>query len=398
MDLPKSRLTYLLSSHHNKTITAKESEELARLINQASDDELAAFLLEEWEKPSTQGAVFNPSRSHKMLNKILEAEHKTPGIVPIHKKRKFFTFQKFAAAVAILIIAGVGIYFGLQNVSHEPQTIAEHQVVTDALPGGNKAILTLSSGKTIVLDTAQNGVLAVQGSIRVNKTKDGQLIYKVTGNTTNKSISYNTLSTPRGGQYQIVLPDGSKVWLNAASSLKFPDIFKEKERVVELTGEAYFEIAKNPDMPFKVKSGATEVEVLGTHFNVMAYEDEKVMKTTLLEGAIKIKSDGESNILKPGEQAIVDKDGSMKVLDQVNVNEAVAWKNGLFHFNDTDLPTIMRQAARWYDLEVHYEGEIPQRHFTGKISRNVKASELLSILEYTGVKFRIEEKAIIVTN
>lgn len=398
MDL-KSRLAYLLNSHHNKTITAKESRELTRLLHEASDDELSAFLREEWEKEQISDSFFEPSKSAAMLNEILKADDQRFHIRHVDdEKRRYLTLQRLAAAVAIFVLVGVGAYFVIKTSPDDMQTIAYLQPKDDAAPGGNKAILKLSNGTTIVLDTAKTGLLAVQGSISVNKTKEGQLIYKVTKNSATKAITYNTLSTPRGGQYQVVLPDGSKVWLNAASSLKFPSSFSGKERMVELSGEAYFEVAKNPDMPFKVVSETAEVLVLGTHFNVMAYEDEKALKTTLLEGSVKITSARMEDILEPGEQAVVGRNGSMKVVDNINVNDAIAWKNGLFQFNDADLPTIMRQAARWYDLDVFYEGQIPQRHFTGRISRNVKASELLSILEYTGVNFRIKGKTIIVTN
>lgn len=401
MNSSDSRLAYLFGSYYNKTITKQESEELIQLLQQATDDELTDLLREVWENPATETPLFESAKSTEILNWVLKARDKQENVINFSKKRKYALNQKLAAAAAVLIFISFGIYFGLRSSSEniqDKQIAVKNELINDALPGGNKATLTLSNGKTLILDGAQNGVLAEQGNITVSKAKDGQLIYHVAGNTANQNIAFNTLSTPPGGQYQVVLPDGSKVWLNAASSLRFPALFKGQFREVKLTGEAYFEVAKNPDMPFKVKSGLAEVEVLGTHFNIMAYDNESAMKTTLLEGAVKIKSGTSTNILKPGEQAVLNKAGRMDVIENINIDEAIAWKNGLFQFNDTDVQSVMRQAARWYDLDVSYEGQIPKKRFTGRISRNVKASELLKILEYTGISFRIQGKKIIVTN
>ena len=390
----KSRLAYLLKRRHEKVITKSEEQELARLLVQSSDAELTNSLQSEWDQIEEEDALFfKPAQSARMLDNIFEnTQTQKP-------RGKQIMLQRFAAAAAMLIFVSVGLYLGFKpsETDVQPQ-IAAVTPATDAPPAGNKATLTLSEGKTIVLDNAANGLLAKQGGTAVNKTKDGQLIYEKTGEAKAQNVSWNTLTTPRGGQYQIELPDGSKVWLNAASSLKFPSAFIGDTRIVELSGEAYFEVASNIAMPFKVKSGNAEVEVLGTHFNIMAYSEENEMKTTLLEGSVKVSSDNMSGVLKPGQQASLAADGFIEFIDNVNVAEAVAWKNGLFQFNDTDLATIMREAARWYDLDISYAGEIPQRRFTGRISRSVNASELLSILEYTGVNFRIEDKKIIVAN
>jgi ferric-dicitrate binding protein FerR (iron transport regulator) len=206
----------------------------------------------------------------------------------------------------------------------------------------------------------------------------------------------NTVATPRGGQYQLVLNDGSKVWLNSASSLSFPAVFKGKTREVEITGEAYFEVAKNAKMPFKVKVNNTVVEVFGTHFNIMAYNDEAEMTTTLLEGSVKISNKQYTNMLKPGQQATINHNGPIRVTDEPDADDAIAWKEGIFQFRDADLEAIMRQAARWYDVQVSFAGKIPSKEFTGRISRNVKASELMGMLKYMGVNFKIEDKHITV--
>ncbi|WP_419788535.1 FecR family protein [Mucilaginibacter sp. SP1R1] len=266
------------------------------------------------------------------------------------------------------------------------------------MPGGNRALLTLANGKTIYLDNAQNGVLAKEGNAQVDKTRDGQLVYKDGDNgEANQVNAMNKVSTPRGGQYQLVLNDGTKVWLNSASSLSFPAVFSGKTREVEITGEAYFEVAKNAAMPFMVKTNHVVVEVLGTHFNVMAYNDEAATKTTLLEGAVKISNSEHTSFLKPGQRALLNQNGAIDVVNDPDAEDAIAWKNGLFQFRDAGIQTIMRQAARWYDVDVNYEGKIPVKQFTGSISRNVKASELLGMLKYVGVNYRIEDKHITIT-
>jgi ferric-dicitrate binding protein FerR (iron transport regulator) len=209
-------------------------------------------------------------------------------------------------------------------------------------------------------------------------------------------ISYNTLSTPRGGQYQLVLPDGSKVWLNASSSIHFPTAFAGHERNVELTGEAYFEIAKNKQKPFHVNVNGMQVEVLGTHFNVNAYGDEGAIKTSLLEGSVKIKKGNISGLLKPGQQGVLKKNSTDLEIKNADMNEAIAWKNGLFEFDGADIKSIMREIGRWYDVDVVYAGKVPDRRFEGKISRDAQLSDVLKILALSNVKFSVEGKKIIV--
>jgi transmembrane sensor len=214
----------------------------------------------------------------------------------------------------------------------------------------------------------------------------------------NKSseVVYNTISTPRGGQYQLMLADGSKVWLNAASSLRFPASFVGKERKVELLGEAYFEVAKNAKMPFKVKVNGMEVEVLGTHFNINSYENESTIRTTLLEGSVKINKNNSSSLLKPGQQAQMNKAGEIKIINDADVEEAIAWKEGKFQFDRADIHDIMRQLTRWYDVDVEYKGTVSS-HFGGTISRDVNLSQVLNMLHLTGeVKFQVEDRKVVV--
>jgi transmembrane sensor len=268
----------------------------------------------------------------------------------------------------------------------------------DVSPGGNKAILTLSDGSTIVLDGAANGTLTQQGNSKIIKMTNGQLVYN-SSSVKPAEVLYNTITTPKGGQYQLILADGSKVWLNAASSLRYPVTFTGKERKVELTGEAYFEVAKNAAMPFKINvEGRSEVEVLGTHFNINSYVDEGTINTTLLEGSVKVTgfSNHNSKLIVPGEQAQLHQNGLISLNRNLNIEEVMAWKNGNFFFNKSDLQTVLRQLSRWYDVEIVYEGNVPKREFEGEMERGLNLSQVLKILEKNDVHFKIEKNKLIV--
>lgn len=312
-------------------------------------------------------------------------------------------------AAAILLFVSIGLYFFWPRQSSEQ--LAKNITKQDIAPGGNKAILTLSDGSKIDLSNANIGNISQSGLVKIIKTKDGQIIYDVSGqsNTKNSQLSYNSISTPRGGQYQVILPDGSKVWLNAASSIRFPTTFMPNERKVEITGEVYFEVAKlqntsspgSKNVPFLVKSHNQLVEVLGTHFNINSYSNEAKVKTTLFEGSVRVSSDNiaqSPRILKPGQQSQVglNSSGTIEVIS-ANTDEVIAWKNGEFQFNKANIESVMRQAERWYNVEVEYRGAIPDNKFVGTISRNLTASKFLEVLSYTGVNFQIEGKKIIVS-
>lgn len=310
--------------------------------------------------------------------------------------RKSVLRFRIVAAAAVLIIAMTAVFF-YSNYNHD----AGPQVVkNDINPGKNKAVLTLSNGQKISLTDALNGQLAQQAGVTISKTANGQLIYQAAPNASGKNTAeYNTIEAPRGGQWQVILPDGSKVFLNASSSLKYPVSFAAKERKVELKGEAYFEISHNKKSPFRVIAKGQTVEVLGTHFNIMSYDDEKAVKTTLLSGSVKVssnKSAAESLILKPGEQSQVSP-GNMKLIHDVDLEDVLAWKNGYFKFNE-NLRSIMSKVSRWYDVEVVYETQPdPEFKFKGEISRDKNISELLNMLDYTGdVHFKIEGRRVIV--
>ncbi|MGN7723523.1 FecR family protein [Chitinophaga sp. 22620] len=328
----------------------------------------------------------DPARRDAVRKAILAK--KAP--VPIRKSP--LRYLKYAAAAAVIAAVALVLYKpGRQETSLQAGNVP---LAGQVIPGGNKAVLVLADGSQITLDTAGNGTIARQGNVQVIKLDSGQLAYNPSGKA--GAVGYNTLATPRGGQFRIILPDGSKVWLNAASTLRFPNAFTGSEREVELSGEAYFEVAKNPSMPFRVKVNEMAVQVLGTHFNVMAYPDEPGIRTTLLEGAVKVEHGSKAVQLTPGQQVQLTPSGGMSLEKDVDVEEVVAWKNGYFHFNRESLQGVMRQIGRWYDAEIAYEGEIAPRQFGGKIERSSSVTEVLKILELSKVHYRIEGKKIIV--
>jgi transmembrane sensor len=398
MKTSRLRLRYLFDRYYSKTATPQERDELFAIINDgAGNEELSLLIRQAWDDLKPTAPLFDNGKTNAMLSKILGADASQKHS---NNRNNIFLWAKISIAATILFFVGFGFYLHGHRPQKQTQTAlikAKHKVLNDALPGGNKAVLTLANGKTIILDNAQNGMLAQQGATLIKKTADGQLLYNANlpANTT-AVPEINVITTPRGGQYQVILPDGTKVWLNSASSLRFPTYFTGTSRQVEITGEAYFEVTKNPAMPFKVKTNRADIEVLGTHFNVMAYDDETVMKTTLLEGAVNITSGSFSARLKPGQQAQINRSGQNKVVDNIDIDDETAWKNGIFQFRDAGIDVILRQAARWYDVDISYKNGVPPREFTGRISRNVKASELLNMLKYAGVDLKIEGKEIVV--
>jgi hypothetical protein len=301
----------------------------------------------------------------------------------------------YAATLLILFTVGAFIYINNRKPSEKiPARTAISRI--DVPPGRNKAILTLSNGVTIDLDDAKKGSLGMQGSSKIFKVAEGQVKYSNHGSRDEVS-EYNTMATPRGGQYRLQLPDGTLVWLNASSSITFPVSFPNGMRRVSITGEAYFEVARNTIKPFIVTiNDQTEVRVLGTHFNISAYQDEPVINTTLIEGSVRINHASSSEILVAGQQASISEKRKMRIINDANMEEVLAWKNGFFHFEGTSLQAVMRQLSRWYDTEVIFEGDVPDKAFVGSISRNVNASGVLKMLAFAGVQFRIENRKIIV--
>lgn len=313
-------------------------------------------------------------------------------------RRRQSNMLKVALVLSIVTVSSL-VYYFFSAPDLEKKVVAnteETKVVKDIAPGTNKAILTLGNGAIVILDSTANGQLGVQGNTKVIKLDDGQLHYVKGEGSGKEDVLYNSISTPRGGQYQVVLADGSQVWLNASSSLRFPTTFKGNIREVEISGEAYFEIAHNPSKPFRVKVKGMYVNVLGTHFNVMAYDGEEQIKTTLLEGSLKVSNTSSSRLIKPGQQVELLENGTFNLIADADIEEAVAWKNGKFLFNRADIRTIMRQVERWYDVDVVFERKA-DLHFTGELSRYANVSQLLRKLELTNeVHFRIEKGRITV--
>lgn len=299
-----------------------------------------------------------------------------------------------AAVAAILLIISVGAYYFYIDHSKTSRFVLSNKQ-NDILPGENKAILTLSNGSKIILQHNKNGVIVKEGGIAVDQKADGQLVYNTTDKANDAPATYNTLTTPRGGQYQLELPDGTKVWLNAASSLKYPTAFTGSERKVELSGEAYFEVAKNKNMPFYVKSGNQTIEVLGTHFNINAYADEPVCRTTLLEGKVKVLTGKNQVLLNPGEQSEITISSDVVLNRNADLEKAVAWKNGEFIFSGEDLGSIMRIISHWYNVDITYTRQPDAEEYGGMVSRNKNLSAVLKMLESTGkVSFKVEGRRV----
>ncbi len=395
----ESRLTYLFWAYFNKTATPYELNELMTLLAQTENDvQVKALLTEAWQQFRSQGQPFSDSEGEEMLAGILRegATRKPARVIAAYKRPS--GWLRVAAAAAVLFFVFAGAYFWLNHKQSGQPTAQVKKVPANAgdiiVPGRNKAVLTLADGSSIALDSTRQGMLAKQGNAKVVKLNTATLAYN-TADEKNREIVYNTLSTPSGGQYQLVLPDGTRVWLNAASSIHFPTLFKKGERSVTLTGEAYFEVAKDASSPFRIKVKDVEIQVLGTHFNIMAYDDESSINTTLLEGSVKVFKGSSSKVLAPGQESRIGAAGDIKVVN-ADIEEVMAWKNGWFQFNAYDIQKVMRQISRWYDVEIVYEGQIPAGHFSGLVSRANDISQVLKIIQAGGVRFRIEGRKVIV--
>ena len=389
------RITVLIQQFADGSISREDYAELIRHFNLTGNDEQLFTAMDEVWNDADPPVPYTQEQEERFYQQLIS----TPAFTPIkHTKRTLSLWSRLTAAAVVLVAVSAGIYF--YRMADQPGD-PNRFVKNDLAPGGNKATLTLADGRVINLNDAAQGDLASQGGIAIMKTKDGQLVYSVKGaDAANpaQAMLLNTIATPRGGQYQVNLPDGSKVWLNTSSSLKFPVQFSKNERRVVLSGEAYFEVAKNKLKPFVVKTAAQEVEVLGTHFNIHAYPDERNLKTTLMEGSVAISFTNpaiKEALLKPGQQAQLSGSEQLKVLD-VDIEQAIAWKNGLFMFDGQDLEGIMKQVSRWYDVDVVFENdEVKKKTFKGTISRFNHISQLLQVLESTGsVEFKMEGRRI----
>lgn len=394
------RLAYLIRQVTNHSATDAELEELTGLLKADATGSLASEIAAQLQADlPRQDMAYDKDYWDNIASNILLSDRPQEAISPsFHKVRRLRGWHWVAAAaVAALLSVAAWQLLNRPSSTPAPDTVASLPSGQDVAPGGNRAILTLADGTQIPLDSAGAGQLARQGNTTIIKLDSGRLAYHAATGAT-ATVLYNTISTPRGGQFHITLPDGTQVWLNASSSLRYPTAFTGQERRVDLSGEAYFEVAKNAGRPFRIGSEEMEVEVLGTHFNIMAYDDEDILRTTLLEGAVKVTRNGSSRLLQPGQQARVHRsDGSLDVLPDANTEEAVAWKNGFIQFEGQDIKAAMRMLSRWYNVEVDYRGAVPA-HFRGIIPRNVPLSQVLKMMELTGeAHFSIEGNRIIVS-
>ncbi|MES1249237.1 MAG: FecR domain-containing protein, partial [Chitinophaga rupis] len=379
MSSPKKRrkLIRLIEKYQKGTATPEEAAFVEAYYKYFDPDNASRPSLPSPERQEQENRLFG-----SMQARIRQP----PEVPPVVRMRKY---TRVAAAVLLLVAGGAAI----RSMSKKAHPAATSPVVvkSNIAPGGNKAVLTLGNGSTIVLDSASSGFLTQEGGVTVEKTGDGRLVYQGAASHELRATSesaYNTLSTPKGGQYRLQLPDGTKVWLNSASSIHYPVAFTGDRREVDITGEAYFEVAQvssrdgRKKMPFVVNTDRhTEVEVLGTHFNIMAYADEGVVRTTLLEGKVRVTNLHDQALLSPGQQAVLEAPLSSIKVSEADTDKETAWISGFFQFDHTDLPALMRQLQRWYDVEPVYPAKDNGRRFGGRISRSLPLPEMLHLLE-----------------
>jgi len=367
--------------------TQAEEEQLHHLYDSWDDDE-------EEVVTDTEHAEVLRAEIFQALKERIDAE-RARGVPSGHSIKRMIWRGVAAAGIiglALLIYHQTTVKKGAAG-SEQKVLATNHLPVA---PGKDKATLTLADGTVVELDSSGVALMSQQGNTRI-RIKDGKIIYDP-NKADGAAIAYNTITTPRGGQYQVVLPDGTKVWLNATSFIKFPVAFSGDRRVVEVSGEAYFEVAKDPSMPFIAKVKDVEVEVLGTHFDVMAYGEEGKISTTLLEGSVRVSRGREKYAIAPGQQVVWKEDGEFNLNTDVDLEEVVAWKNGKFHFNNADIKTIMRQIARWYDVDVEYEDIAADTRLGGVVSRKEDIRQLLDYFEIAGkVRFKVGGRKVVVS-
>ncbi len=382
--MTKSRIQELAKKWFESTLTEQEREELESWYNKDIHD------IQSWnldaDRETLKERLYN-----NILRKIDSEEDKALTLQP---SGRILKLRRYAAASVILLLLATGLWYVMNKADVSVgKSVAVAKI--DVPPGINAATLELADGTVVNLDTTTSGKIADQGDVVINK-RSGQVSYVSKSKVNETKIVYNKIKTARGNQYNLTLADGTRVWLNSVSALKYPTSFSAAERVVELTGEAYFEVAKNKAKPFKVKVRGVEVEVLGTHFNVNAYEDENSIKTTLVEGAVKVWYNKSGVNITPGQQAELLNDAKHFKVREADVDKELAWQTGFFEFGDADLHSIMRQISRWYNVDVRFETEATGAKFGGRLSRNLNLGNVLKLLKTSGIDFSLEGNVLIV--
>lgn len=374
------RIAYLLARYVNRSCSREELDELFAAIGQDHGDEILAQHLDElWHT-----AQPTPDLDYEQIYAQIQ---------PVPPVRKTLPLKMIAIAASVLLLAGATYWLTRSEQPDRSAMVIQQPAPAAILPASNKAVLTLADGSTVTLDSAGNQVIR-QGKVAIQQ-QNGQLSYA--SQPADGSIHYNKLTTPRGGQFKLILPDGTRVWLNSASMLRYPTAFAGKDRIVELEGQGYFEIAPDAQQPFKVKVHGLEVLVLGTAFDVMAYGDESSVNTTLVTGSILVKEGNTKQLLQPGQQAVVDNQHHQLTVHAADIRKVTAWKNGLFVFNDMALPAILREVARWYDVDIVYKASPGTELYGGGIGRDLQLADVLALLEGNGFNhFRIEGRKVIV--
>lgn len=384
----EQRRAYLFSRYLHKTYSAAEKQEFLQLLDEPANAAALEALNAAVETLPQTGMVMDEAATDAVRQALLAVTAQKKTTLKAVPPLRFMRMPAWRYAAAILVLAGIGLtWWYMQRPVHTGPRAQAERFKNEVAPGHTGAVLTLSNGRQIVLDSAGNGLLTKDGQVNLVK-KEGEIVYEGASG----EALYNHIATANGRQWQLTLGDGSRVWLNAASSIHYPVAFSGAVREVEITGEAYFEVAKDAAHPFRVKLGAQTVEVLGTNFNINAYSNEGVIKTTLLEGKIKMGN----RIITPGQQLQVNAAGQTKLVPNADTEQAVAWKNGLFQFDNADLPSVMRQLTRWYNVDVRYPAQMPQRSFGGAIQRSLPLTKVLAILEDNDVTFTVQGDTITV--
>ena len=388
MEPSKDQLSYLWQQYVANRATPEELDRLFDLLNNPAEDEAHFQLFQDALSKVKQAEHLSSSSQTMMWDNIMQSQSVSAKVVAIGPPRRKTAILRWWAAASVVVVLATGTYLW-----NRPATPGKAITKVTVLPGKEGAVLTLADGSQVSIDSAHAGIIAKQGGASA-KLINGALVYEADG----QEIVFNKMTTPKGRQFKLTLPDGSMVWLNAESSIRYPTLFAGNERAVDITGEVYLQVMPNATMPFRVRAGnRTTIEVLGTEFNINAYQNEPAIKTTLISGAVRVKENSQEITLQPGQQ-VSQTDGQLRLIQHVNTGQVVAWKNGFFNFEGVPLAELMHQLERWYDITVEYENGIPDITFGGKMSRQESLESLLKGLEESGVHFRLEGRKVIVMN